>query len=142
MNYGNRNASTPYTKAELAQSYVTASACSMAIAIVSRTMVADKLKNFKGSRFLVLNAMLNFLATSSTGALNCVLMRWKETKIGVDITNQKGDIVYGKSREAGKQAVIQTGLSRAFLPAIPFFLPGVIGSALMTIRLYPSRPMS
>lgn len=78
----------------------------MGIAIVSRTMVADKLKNFKGSRFLVLNAMLNFLATSSTGALNCMLMRWKETKIGVDITNQKGDIVYGKSREAGKQAVI------------------------------------
>ena len=142
MNYGNRNASTPYTTAELAQSYVAASACSMGIAMVSRTMVADKLKSFKGSKFLMLNAVLNFTAASAAGGLNCVLMRYKETKAGVDITNKKGDVVYGKSREAGKQAVIQTGLSRAFLPAVPIFLPGVIGSVLMTIRLYPSRPVA
>ena len=102
MNYGNRNASTPYTTSELAQSYLAASACSMGIAMVSRTMVADKLKNLKGSRFLMLNAMLNFIAASMAGGLNCALMRWKETKAGVDITNKRGDVIYGKSREAGK----------------------------------------
>ena len=54
----------------------------------------------------MLNAMLNFIAASMAGGLNCALMRWKETKAGVDITNKKGDVIYGKSREAGKQAVI------------------------------------
>lgn len=102
MNYGNRNASTPYTTGELAQAYGAASACSMGIAMVSRTLVADKLKSFKGSRFLMLNAMLNFLAASMAGGLNCCMMRYKEARAGVDITNEKGDVVYGKSREAGK----------------------------------------
>ena len=36
---------------------------------------------------------------------------------------------------------MQTGMSRAFLPAIPIFLPGVVGSAMMAVSLYPKNAM-
>ena len=111
----------------------------MAIALVSRTMFASKLKSFTGGKFLLLNAGLNYAAAGSAGCLNCLLMRYKETKAGIDITNQKGDVVYGKSREAGKKAVMQTGLSRAFLPIIPLVGPGVTVAMLMKMKLYPQN---
>lgn len=111
----------------------------MAIALVSRTMFASKLKAYSGGKFLLLNATLNYAAAGTAGLLNCALMRYKETKAGIDITNKKGDVTYGKSREAGKKAVMQTGLSRAFLPVIPLCLPGITVAVLMHVKLYPNN---
>ena len=105
MNYGNRNASTPYTTSDLATGYIGACVSSIGIAMVSRTMFAGKLKAFTGAKFLLLNGLLNYAAAGSAGFLNCLLMRMKESKDGIDITNKTGDVVYGKSREAGKKAV-------------------------------------
>ena len=101
MNYGNRNASTPYTTTDLATGYAGACVSSVGIAMVSRTMFAGKLKAFTGAKFLLLNGLLNYSAAGSAGFINCFLMRLKETKDGIDITNKTGEEVYGKSRVAG-----------------------------------------
>ena len=74
----------------------------MGIAMVSRTMFAGKLKAFTGAQFLLLNGLLNYSAAGTAGFLNCLLMRMKESKDGIDITNKTGEVVYGKSKEAGK----------------------------------------
>ena len=139
MNYGNRNASTPYTSADLAQGYLGACAASMGIAIVSRTMVANQLKSLSGARLLILNMALNYIAVASAGFLNCALMRYKETRDGIDITNKTGDVVYGKSRSAGTKAVMQTGFSRAFLPIVPICVPAITVALMMKMRLLPKN---
>ena len=139
LNYGNRNASTKYTAVDLGSGYIGACIASMGIAAVTRTMFAGQLKSFTGAKFLMLNGVLNYVAVGSAGFLNCSLMRLKETKEGIDVTNKANDIVYGKSKAAGKTAVLQTGLSRAILPILPILLPGVVVAAMMQMRLYPKN---
>jgi hypothetical protein len=48
MNYGNRNASTPYTNVELAKGYCGAVVASCGIALASRTYFARQLSTLKG----------------------------------------------------------------------------------------------
>ncbi len=69
--------------------------------MVSRTFFAKQLKNFTGGRLLMMNALLNYIAAGSAGFANCFLMRYKETKDGIDVTNSDGSVVYGKSTVAG-----------------------------------------
>ena len=137
LNYGNRNASTPYTSSDLAQGYIGACVASMGSAAVLRTIFAKQLKGGAGPRFILLQSVLNYISVASAGFLNCALMRYKETKDGIDVSNAKGDVIYGKSRAAGTEAVKKTGLSRAFLPIMPVCIPGVTVALLMTMRLYP-----
>lgn len=109
----------------------------MGSAAILRTIFAAQLKGGVGPRFILLQSVLNYISVASAGFLNCALMRYKETKDGIDVTNKKGDVVYGKSRAAGLEAVKKTGVSRAFLPIMPVCIPGVAVALLMTLRLYP-----
>lgn len=105
MNYGNRNASSKYTSQDLFRGYAGAVACSCSIALLSRTIFAKQLKSFKGSKLIVFNALLNYVAAATAGASNLVLMRYKEFNEGIMVHNDKGDIEYGKSKAAGKKAI-------------------------------------
>ena len=55
-----------------------------------------------GSKLIVANAFLNYIASAAAGASNLVLMRYKELEQGISIKNEKGDKEYGKSKAAGK----------------------------------------
>ena len=103
----------------------------MGISITSRTMLASTLKSMTGPKALVLNASLNYVAVAIAGFFNCSLMRYKETKSGIDITNENQDVVYGKSKAAGVEAVKLTAYSRMVLPIMPIGLP-LVTVALLT----------
>lgn len=85
MNYGNRNASSTYTKTDLGRGYTGAVAVSVSIALFSRTMLAPQLSKMKGSKLIIANAFLNWSAAALAGSGNLVLMRSKELKEGITV---------------------------------------------------------
>ena len=50
-----------------------------------------------GARLLLAQATLNWMATASASALNCMLMRMKDLTEGVDLEDERGEVKYGKS---------------------------------------------
>lgn len=85
MNYGNRNASSTYTITDLGRGYAGAVFVSVGIALFSRIAFASQLKKLDGSKQIIANAFLNYLAGAFAGASNLILMRFKETQDGIKI---------------------------------------------------------
>ena len=85
MNYGNRNASSPYTTRDLAKGYTGAVAVSVSIALFTRTIFAKQITAIKGPRLIIANAFLSYIAGATAGACNCMLMRQKEWSEGVEV---------------------------------------------------------
>ena len=137
MNYGNRNASSKYTNADLARGYAGAVVTSVGIALIGRTVCANWLKSLKGGKLIVANAFLNYLAAAFAGSSNLALMRYKELKEGIDVQNKKGTITYGKSKEAGKKAIKETALSRFVLPLPVLFFPALTMSLMEKLTIWP-----
>ena len=106
MNYGNRNASSEYTATDLARGYSAAVVTSVGIALVSRTLMAKQLASLTGSRLVMTNAFLNWIAAALAGFANCAMMRQKEYFEGINVTNKDGSVTYGKSKAAGQSALL------------------------------------
>jgi hypothetical protein len=87
MNYGNRNASSTYTISDLGRGYAGAVLVSVSIALFTRIALAKQLAKLHGSKQIIANAALNYLAGAFAGASNLVLMRFKETQDGIKIQN-------------------------------------------------------
>ena len=78
-----------------------------------------------------------FVAVSSAGFANVVVMRYNEALEGVKVTDSEGN-VYGKSRKAGQIGVGMCGLTRVFMPIIYLIItPGVV-RVLEHMRMYPT----
>ena len=91
----------------------------------------------KGPRLIIANAFLNWIAAALAGAGNCGAMRLKEINDGIEVTNEEGTVKYGKSREAGKKAVMETGISRFILPLPVLFFPALANFGLEKLRMMP-----
>lgn len=102
MNYGNRNASTPYTTEDLANGYIAACVVSIGIAMGSRYIFANFLKSQKGQRQILANAVIGYFSAAIAGVANLSCMRQREMKNGVALMNKSGDTCYGQSSIAGK----------------------------------------
>jgi hypothetical protein len=100
MNYGNRNASSSYTLEDLARGYIGAVFVSVSIAYASRTLLAGQIKNLKGGKLILANALLAYVPGALAGTANLILMRSKELKDGINVQNEEGDITYGQSKLA------------------------------------------
>eukprot|EP00352_Strombidinopsis_acuminata_P005714 CAMPEP_0176357876 /NCGR_PEP_ID=MMETSP0126-20121128/15112_1 /TAXON_ID=141414 ORGANISM="Strombidinopsis acuminatum, Strain SPMC142" /NCGR_SAMPLE_ID=MMETSP0126 /ASSEMBLY_ACC=CAM_ASM_000229 /LENGTH=83 /DNA_ID=CAMNT_0017711723 /DNA_START=586 /DNA_END=837 /DNA_ORIENTATION=+ len=83
MNYGNRNISSTSSVSDLAKGYTGAVVTSCGIAFTSRTLMAKQLSALKGSRYVLANAGLSWLAAAFAGASNLMLMRFKELQDGI-----------------------------------------------------------
>ena len=78
VNYGNRNATSVYTKEDLVKSYTAATVTSIGVALGVRKMLEKRTRSMKGAKLLVFNSFSSFLAISSAGFLNAYLMRQTE----------------------------------------------------------------
>ena len=67
------------------------------------------------------------------------MIRQKELSDGINIQDEKGDQVYGKSKKAAKRAVTETAISRFVLPLPVLFFPAVANLALVKMRLWPKN---
>jgi hypothetical protein len=97
MNYGNRNASSPYKTSDLLRGYIGAIIVSISITVYSKIVFAELLRGFSGSKLIIINAVLAYIATAIAGASNLILMRYKEMKTGIEIFNAEGTVKYGRS---------------------------------------------
>jgi len=99
--------------------------------------MAKRLATLSGPKLILTNAFLNWTAAALAGFANCALMRQKELFEGINVTNKDGSVTYGKSKEAGKTALLQTGLSRFILPFPVLFFPALSITALVKIGCWP-----
>ena len=97
MNFGNRNASSAFSLKDLGIGYCGAVTVSVGIAMWSRVLFAPLLTTLSGSKLVLINAFIGWIAGAMAGACNLTLMRWKEMKTGIDVYNKDGSMCYGKS---------------------------------------------
>lgn len=122
LNYSNRNASSTLDAKGLATAYGGAVTASISIGLGMRRLLAPYAKNIKGPGQLIFNFMINMTAIASAGVLNVLIMRSKEIKEGITLTDAEGNAV-GKSPIIGKSAVLKTAASRVILPIPPLLIP-------------------
>lgn len=91
MNYGNRNASTPYSSQDLLKGYLAAVLVSVGLAFTSRLAFAGFLSRQTGQRQIFANATIGYFSGAFAGVANLACMRQKEMKKGVNVTNKSGD---------------------------------------------------
>lgn len=76
--------------------------------------------NLSPTKKLIIQRFVPLPATSLASTLNVLCMRAPEMETGIDVFDEQGNKV-GTSKVAAKQAIIDTALTRAFLP-IPLLL--------------------
>uniref|UniRef100_A0A914CAF1 Sidoreflexin n=1 Tax=Acrobeloides nanus TaxID=290746 RepID=A0A914CAF1_9BILA len=97
VNYANRNATKPQPFSIYAKAYTAAVSAAMGISAT----------------------------TSLASTLNVLCMRGPELKTGIDVFDESGKCI-GASKVAAKQAVLETALTRAFLPIPILLAPPII----------------
>ena len=105
MNYGNRNASSPYTPSDLLFGYSAAVVSSVGLALGLRRLSANFTKNLKGGSFVLANSAISYIAVAAAGFLNTYCMRMGEMNRGIKIYDEQGECM-GVSKECAKKAVI------------------------------------
>lgn len=136
-NYGNRNASSKYTTKDVIKSYFYAAVTSCIVALGIRKLVEHKTKSMTGGPMFMFNAVSASAACAIAGFLNAWFMRQTELKQGIDVVNPDDPSeVVGKSKAAGKKAVLETAISRIWL-AVPMIFPSI---ALFLIEDYGYMP--
>ena len=103
----------------------------------SRVLFAPLLNSLSGSKLVLINAFIGWIAGATAGACNLTLMRWKEMKTGIDVSNKDGTICYGKSKAAGRKAIFESALSRFILPFPCMFFPALANLFLDSMGVWP-----
>ena len=84
LNYGNRNASSPYTPSDLAKGYFAAVGSSITVALLLRKAFTNLTSKATGTRLTLLNAIVGATATGAASFLNTMCMRGSEMQRGID----------------------------------------------------------
>ena len=142
LNYGNRNASSNYTKGDLLRGYLGALFVSISISLAARVHFAGLLASLSGATQVLANAAIGYTACAFAGASNLALMRAKEMKSGIEVFSQDGTKSYGFSQAAGRKAILQTAISRFILPLPCTFGPALTSMGLQAIGLWPGGELA
>ena len=138
VNYSNGNKSNQLSNTKIFQAYCTAVFTSCTISYTfNKALIASSTK-FSHSTIYLLSKTIPFSAVAFAGALNVILMRYNEMKYGINIMDYDGNII-GKSKIAGKYAVLQTAFSRIVLPAPILLFPPYIMKGLQQFSFIKNR---
>ena len=140
MNYGNANASSPYTTEDIGRSYASAVAASVGVSLLIRQINAKRSAAATGARLIMLNAFTSTVACMCGGFANNWFMRQVEMERGIELNDPDTGEAIGKSRKCARAAVLQTASSRIFL-AMPVALPAFALLAIEKVGLMPKHPM-
>lgn len=106
MNYGNANASSPYTKEDIGKSYAMAVLSSVGVSLLIRQINAKRSAAATGARLIMLNAFTSTVACMCGGFANNWFMRQVEMERGIELNDPDTGEPIGKSRACAKAAVI------------------------------------
>jgi hypothetical protein len=141
LNYSNRNATSSLDSKGLVISYAAAVTASITIGLGMRRLLTPYSKIFKGPARLFFNFLINVTAIGCAGVLNVLIMRSKEMKEGITLTDVNGYEI-GKSPKIGKEAVVKTALSRIILPFPPLLLPTIAFYLMEKRQILPKNRMA
>ncbi|XP_045432814.1 sideroflexin-1 isoform X1 [Pipistrellus kuhlii] len=136
VNYTNRSGDAPLTVNELGTAYVSATTGAVATALGLNSL-AKHVSPLVG-RFVP------FAAVAAANCINIPLMRQRELKLGIPVTDENGTRL-GESAQAAQQAIAQVVVSRILMavPGMvipPFIMNTLERKALLKPLLPPSRP--
>uniref|UniRef100_A0A914YCB0 Uncharacterized protein n=1 Tax=Panagrolaimus superbus TaxID=310955 RepID=A0A914YCB0_9BILA len=110
---------TPQPLSTYIKSYAVAVSAAVSIS-ASLTYLIKRSEGLSATRKLIIQRFVPLPATSLASTLNVLCMRAPELDTGIDVFDENG-VKIGTSKVAAKQAIIDTALTRAFLP-VPLLL--------------------
>lgn len=141
LNYGNRNASSPYTNKDLAFGYSAAVGSSVSMALILKKLFANVTKNVTGSKFILVNSIIAAMASGTAGFLNTFCMRQVEMKNGIEaFRDEQLTEKLGISKACAKKAIIETASSRILLSIACLVSPAVIFYGIEKLGKTPKGP--
>lgn len=124
VNYANRNASKPTPVSRFVQGYVGAVTAAVGIA-VSLNSLLQRADKFSPAKKMLVQRFIPYPAVATASTLNSVLMRHHELREGIEVVDDQGNVV-GTSVVAARRAVMETAITRFFLPAPILVIPPIV----------------
>ncbi|EPY82219.1 sideroflexin-1 [Camelus ferus] len=121
VNYTNRSGDAPLTVNELGTAYVSATTGAVATALGLNALTKHVSP--------LIGRFVPFAAVAAANCINIPLMRQRELKVGIPVTDENGNRV-GESANAAKQAITQVVVSRILMAAPGMAIPPFIMNTL------------
>lgn len=121
VNYTNRSGDAPLTVNELGTAYVSATTGAVATALGLNALTKHVSP--------LIGRFVPFAAVAAANCINIPLMRQRELKVGIPITDANGKRL-GESANAAQQAIAQVVISRILMAAPGMAIPPFIMNAL------------
>ena len=141
MNYSNRSASSSLDNKGIAMAYSAAVSASIGVGLGMRKLLTPLSKRITGPGNLFVNFLISLAAVGSAGFINLLIMRSKEIKEGITLTDHEG-VERGKSKIIGKSAVISTAFTRFLMPISPLLLPTLAFYQLEKKKMIPKNKLA
>ncbi|TEA22971.1 hypothetical protein DBR06_SOUSAS13110005 [Sousa chinensis] len=121
VNYTNRSGDAPLTVNELGTAYVSATTGAVATALGLNALTKHVSP--------LIGRFVPFAAVAAANCINIPLMRQRELKVGIPVTDENGHRL-GESANAAKQAITQVVVSRILMAAPGMAIPPFIMNTL------------
>ncbi|XP_075360787.1 sideroflexin-3 isoform X2 [Mycteria americana] len=121
VNYTNRSGDAPITPSQLGTAYVSAT--------TGAVVTALGLKSLTKHLPAIIGRYVPFAAVAAANCINIPLMRQRELKLGIPVTDENGNRL-GESTAAAQKAIFQVVVSRIGMAAPAMAIPPVIMNAL------------
>nr|XP_044633588.1 sideroflexin-1 isoform X4 [Equus asinus] len=121
VNYTNRSGDAPLTVNELGTAYVSATTGAVATALGLNALTKHVSP--------LIGRFVPFAAVAAANCINIPLMRQRELKVGIPVTDENGNRL-GESANAAKQAIAQVVISRILMAAPGMAIPPFIMNTL------------
>lgn len=106
-----------------------------------RKLLTPFSKNVHGPGQLFVNFLISLSAVGSAGFINLLIMRSKEMRQGIALTDHEGN-ERGKSKIIGKKAVVSTAFTRFLMPIPPLLLPTLAFYQLEKKAMIPKNKLA
>nr|XP_028573707.1 sideroflexin-1 isoform X2 [Podarcis muralis] len=121
VNYTNRSGDAPITVSQLGTAYVSATTGAVATALGLNALTKHVSP--------LIGRFVPFAAVAAANCINIPLMRQRELKYGIPITDENGNRL-GESSKAAQQAIVQVVISRILMAAPGMAIPPFIMNSL------------
>ncbi|XP_059555216.1 sideroflexin-1 isoform X1 [Myotis daubentonii] len=133
VNYTNRSGDAPLTVSELGTAYVSATTGAVATALGLNALTKHVSP--------LIGRFVPFAAVAAANCINIPLMRQRELKVGIPVTDENGTRL-GESAQAAQQAIAQVVVSRILMAAPGMAIPPFIMNTLEKKAFLKSTPPS
>ena len=85
MNYGQRNATSPYTAADCGKGYAAALVSAIGASMTLRVITNPIIKSASGGKKAIVNGIVGYVGCGCAGFANLYFMRQKELNDGIQV---------------------------------------------------------